>query len=121
MNLILFINGNLGLKVLKYLVNNQDYNIIAVVLNSEKKRSISYQDEVNTVLKNEGNISQVVLWDGSKLQSSELCKLLDAPTYGVSALFGHILPKDITSKFTGGILNLHPSLLPTGRGANPVS
>ena len=121
MNLILFINGNLGLKVLKYLVNNQDYNIIAVVLNSEKKRSSSYQDEVNTVLKNEGNISQVVLWDGSKLQSSELCKLLDAPTYGVSALFGHILPKDITSKFTGGILNLHPSLLPIGRGANPVS
>jgi len=121
MNLILFLNGNLGLKVLKHLVNNQDHNILAVVLNSEKKRSISYLDEVKAVLKNEGYLSQVVVWNGSKLQLRELCKFLDTPTYGVSALFGHILPKEMTSKFTGGILNLHPSLLPIGRGANPVS
>jgi methionyl-tRNA formyltransferase len=121
MNLVLFINGNLGLKVLNHLVNNQDHKVIAVVLNSEKKRSIGYLDEVNIVLKNEGYISQVVLWNGSKLQLRKLYKFLNAPTYGVSALFGHVLPKELTGKFTGGILNLHPSLLPIGRGANPVS
>ena len=57
MNVILFINGNLGLKVLNYLVNNQEFNIIAVVLNSEKKLSISYIDEVNSILKNEENFA----------------------------------------------------------------
>ena len=121
MNLVLFINGSLGLKVLSHLVNNQDHKIIAVVLNSEKKRSIGYIDEVHTVLEKAGYISQVLIWNRNKLQFRELYKSLDAPTFGVSALFGHILPKEFTSKFTGGILNLHPSLLPIGRGANPVS
>lgn len=121
MNLVLFINGNLGLKVLNHLLNSQNFNVIAVVLNSEKKRSVSYLGEVNAVLMNEGSASKVVLWNGSKLQLGELCEFLDGPTYGVSTLFGHILPKELTSKFTGGVLNLHPSLLPIGRGANPVS
>ncbi len=121
MNLVLFINGNLGLKILRYLVENPDHNVIAVILNSEKKRVISYVKEVNRILKNENYASQVVLWNGSYLQLEEFDNFLKAPTYGVSALFGHILPQGLISKFTGGILNLHPSLLPIGRGANPIS
>jgi len=121
MNLVLFINGNLGLKILGHLVGNPGYNIIAVILNSEKKRTVGYVEEVNRVLSNQNHVPQVVLWDGSNIQLEEIGKSLETPSYGVSALFGHILPQGLISKFTGGILNLHPSLLPIGRGANPIS
>lgn len=121
MNLVLFINGNLGLKILGHLVEDPDYNIIAVILNSEKKRAVNYVEEVNRVLTNQNYVSQVVLWNGSNIQLEEIGKSLEPPIYGVSALFGHILPQGLISKFKGGILNLHPSLLPIGRGANPIS
>ena len=121
MNLVLFINGNLGLKILGHLVEAPDYKIVAVILNSEKKRNTSYVEEVNRVLKNQNYKSQVVLWKRDNFQFEEIDKSLEAPIYGVSALFGHVLPLELISKFTGGILNLHPSLLPIGRGANPIS
>jgi|SaaInlStandDraft_5_1057022.scaffolds.fasta_scaffold19503_3 hypothetical protein len=38
----------------------------------------------------------------------------------VLASFGHILPPDIISLFPGGILCLHPSLLPQYRNTSPV-
>ena len=121
MNLVLFINGKLGLKILGHLVGDQNYNITAVVLNSEKKRTVSYVEEVNKVLSNQNYVSQVVLWNRSNIQLEEISKSLETPSYGVSALFGHILPQNLIGKFTGGILNLHPSLLPIGRGSNPIS
>lgn len=44
----------------------------------------------------------------------------DAPTLGVLADFGRIVPPSILAVPARGILNLHPSLLPRHRGAAPV-
>jgi methionyl-tRNA formyltransferase len=41
------------------------------------------------------------------------------PTHGLSALFGHLLRKQVLDLFPDGIANIHPSLLPAGRGAHP--
>ena len=38
----------------------------------------------------------------------------------MSALFGHILPIELLTGITCKIVNLHPSLLPNGRGADPI-
>lgn len=40
--------------------------------------------------------------------------------FGVIAGFGKIIPAEIFNKFEKGILNIHPSLLPKYRGANPL-
>lgn len=40
--------------------------------------------------------------------------------FGLIAGFGKIIPKEIFSNFKKGILNIHPSLLPKYRGANPI-
>lgn len=39
---------------------------------------------------------------------------------GVLASYGEIIPKEVINKFTKGILNIHPSLLPKYRGASPI-
>ena len=41
-------------------------------------------------------------------------------TIGLLADFGQIVPRALIDAFPGGILNLHPSLLPRHRGASPV-
>ena len=42
------------------------------------------------------------------------------PATGVLVSFGRIIPEDILSLFTPGIVNVHPSLLPKYRGPSPI-
>lgn len=39
---------------------------------------------------------------------------------GVCAAFGKIIPESVINHFKYGLLNIHPSLLPTYRGASPI-
>jgi methionyl-tRNA formyltransferase len=49
---------------------------------------------------------------------AELIKL--RPTHGVLSAYGKILPQEVIDIFPGGIINIHPSLLPKYRGPSPV-
>ncbi|GIW65870.1 MAG: methionyl-tRNA formyltransferase [Candidatus Parcubacteria bacterium] len=40
--------------------------------------------------------------------------------FGLIAGFGKVIPKEILKNFNNQILNIHPSLLPKYRGANPI-
>lgn len=42
------------------------------------------------------------------------------PKVGVLVAYGAILPADIINFFTRGIINIHPSMLPKGRGPAPI-
>ncbi len=42
------------------------------------------------------------------------------PQIGVLVAYGIIVPKNIIEIFPNGILNIHPSLLPRGRGPSPI-
>lgn len=39
---------------------------------------------------------------------------------GILAAYGQIIPQSVINKFTHGILNIHPSLLPKYRGPSPI-
>jgi methionyl-tRNA formyltransferase len=39
---------------------------------------------------------------------------------GIIAAYGEIIPPEVISLFSNGILNIHPSLLPKYRGASPI-
>lgn len=121
MNLILFINGSLGLKVLDYVTGLRNLKVISVYLNSEDKRLPNYISEVRDLLEEKNLKLKLESWAGELSQIENEAIDIGQPTFGVSALFGHILPERIISRFSGGIINLHPSLLPIGRGANPIS
>ncbi len=42
-----------------------------------------------------------------------------APQLGVCVSFGYLLRPELLPLFSGGVINLHPSLLPYNRGADP--
>ena len=120
MNIVLLLNGSLGIKILEYVSGLTDHKVVSIFLNSDKKRSPDYMDEVKRVIKVKNLKPVIVSWveDQSQIENDQI--YLNFPTIGVSALFGHVLPEEFIAKFSGGILNLHPSLLPIGRGADPI-
>jgi len=120
MSIILFINGKLGLRVLDFVTDCRKCELTAVILNSDMKRSPSYLQEVSYILAEKNLNPLVVKWDRDFLYSNDSKLIFEQVKFGVSALFGHILPSELIGKFSGGILNLHPSLLPIGRGADPI-
>ena len=42
------------------------------------------------------------------------------PLWGVVSAYGHIIPDATLSRFKGGLVNVHPSLLPKWRGPSPI-
>ena len=120
MSIVLFINGALGLRVLEYVSGLTECRLSVVVLNSVSKRSSNYLEEVESILDAKNLDLPILEWHGEIADSAELDFLFKGVDFGVSALFGHILPKGVVGKFPGGVLNMHPSLLPIGRGADPI-
>lgn len=49
-----------------------------------------------------------------------LNEIPDNVDLGIVAAYGKIIPQSVINKFTQGILNIHPSLLPKYRGASPI-
>jgi methionyl-tRNA formyltransferase len=117
-NYLLFINGNLGLKILKYLLSQEDVNLLGVVLNSTKKRKKSYTNEVKSELSN--SKSQIIEFEDNQDTYNIIANLFSITDFGVSVLFGHKIPIELLNTVKGELINLHPSLLPIGRGADPI-
>jgi methionyl-tRNA formyltransferase len=119
-NIVLFINGPLGIRILDYVSEIKGHRICQIFLNSERKQNMNYPTEVRNLLEKKNLEVPIVRWSGESAQIKEFCATAEGIMVGVSALFGHVLPKELISRVSGGILNLHPSFLPTGRGADPI-
>jgi len=121
MNIVLFINGPLGIRVLDYISEIKGCRIIQIFLNSEEKQSKDYTLEVQGLLEKKKLEVPISPWTGNSAQIEDFCTIECDNLVGVSALFGHVLPQEMISRVSGGILNLHPSFLPIGRGAHPIT
>ena len=118
-NFTLFINGNLGLQVLQKIIGiDKEVKIIGVVLNSIDKRSLGYLNEVKETLGN--SLTHLIEYKNDLNTHKQIESMLSESDFSISALFGHKLPFKALSKVKGQIINLHPSLLPIGRGADPI-
>jgi methionyl-tRNA formyltransferase len=113
-------NGSLGLKVLNYITEHHGSSLVSICLNSDAKRASNYLAQVESLLDEKGSRPAIILWNKGASQIENCGINLEQPILGVSALFGHILPQEMIESFSGGILNLHPSFLPNGRGAAPI-
>jgi methionyl-tRNA formyltransferase len=118
--LALFINGDLGQKVLHFTISQKEIEITGIVINSPHKRSFSYLDQINNILQSYNSKVPVLSYENTTDSNDEIMKILDISDYGISALFGHVLQQTLLENFHGEIINLHPSLLPIGRGADPI-
>ena len=62
----------------------------------------------------------VISYEGVGNNHKKIREVLEISEYGISALFGHVLPKNLLAGIGCEIINLHPSLLPVGKGADPI-
>lgn len=115
-SILLFVNGKLGLGVINFLLTQPETEITAVVLNKSIKRTESYTSEVLKV----SPTLRLFEYSENLHVRSEFQEILAASNLAVSALFGHIIPGNLISPFGSNFINLHPSLLPFGRGADPI-
>jgi methionyl-tRNA formyltransferase len=118
--IVLFINGELGLKVLGFVISEKKIEISGIVLNSTQKRSSFYLDQINNVLREYDRKIPVICYEDSTDNILSLKEFLHVSDFGISALFGHVLPRTLLENVDCEIINLHPSLLPIGRGADPI-
>jgi len=115
--ILLFCNGSLGIRLVRYIVNQPDLNVTAIVVNDEIKRTPFLVRELELAAKEVEVFSYTdLLWE-----DIEFRKAMMAADLAVSALFGYLIPSNVIEHFGANIFNLHPSFLPIGRGADPVA
>lgn len=99
----------------KFSSKNGESGIVAVVTQKPKptgrKQFITYSAVDTWAYKRK----IPVLYD-----SGELIKQRIEADLGILAAYGEIIPKSVIDHLKFGILNVHPSLLPSFRGASPV-
>jgi len=112
---ILFLGNNwVGWQIARWLIQQQE-NIVGLVLHPPSKRK--YGEEILR----DTAVNSTNIFDGSKLQQPSILKNIKElqPDIALSVMFGYILKPEFIQLFPQGVINLHPSLLPYNRGANP--
>ena len=109
-------NGNFSLEILAYLLNYSSIEVVGIILNSSEKRTPGIIESVERLTKSHGREILIVTFE----QADKVRKILESTDLGVSCLFGHVLQRDIVDLTQNRIINMHPSLLPFGRGSDPI-
>lgn len=101
---IAFVNRALGAQALGLVAPH----LVGVVLHPPERRA-------------DAGLLAAAIPDGVPIFTAPDAAVLAAvrPTHGLSVLYGEILRQPVLGLFSAGIANLHPSLLPHGRGAHP--
>lgn len=111
MRIIFFGTPDFVIPVVLQLYKTYGEDLIAVVTRSPKQsgrdKKISRSDVDNWAYKHK----IPVIYGLDKIPAADL---------GIVASFGLIIPQEVINKFSNGILNIHPSLLPKYRGASPI-
>jgi len=102
--------------VLRRLIKN-GYKVAAVIVNQDEYKSRKIRQlEVETVAQQ----AKIKLLTPHKLSEIiEELQGLDAQI-GILVAYGKIIPGSVIDIFPSGIINIHPSLLPHGRGPTPI-
>lgn len=114
MSTICFLNNRLGLRAVERLVARGDV-IAGLVLHPESDRR--YGPEIIAAAK----VPASAVLDAARLPEPATVAALKAlkADVGLSVMFGYKLRPEVFGMFSKGCFNLHPSLLPYGRGADP--
>jgi len=115
--------------VLKKLLQSTRVNVQAVVAQPARRagrgRSTKHVSAVERVAREAGfdESDSSLLLPPSPSDGSLRDALSDLPPLSacITAAYGHLLPADVLSVPSHGFVNLHPSLLPSLRGAAPVA
>ncbi len=121
-NIVFFGTPAIGLKSLEYLYNSDKFNVQAVVTQPDKPAGRGHKLTMSPVKKFalENNIA--VFQPKSIRKEPEIQNELKKlnPDFFVTFAFGQILSQEVLDIPKYATINLHASLLPKYRGANPI-
>ena len=122
LNIVFFGTPDIGLKSLEYLYNSPNFNVVAVVTQPDRPsgRGHKLTPSPIKVFALENNIQ--VFQPKSIRKEPEIIKALKDlnPDFFVTFAFGQILSQEVLDIPKYETINLHVSLLPKYRGANPI-
>ena len=122
LNIVFFGTPDIGLKSLEYLHKSNNFNVLAVVTQPDKPSGRGQKLTPSPIKKYalENNIE--VFQPRSIRKEPDVIEALKAlkPDFFVTFAFGQILSQEVLDIPKYETINLHVSLLPKYRGANPI-
>lgn len=114
---VLFANNSVGRRVAEAIAEAGD-SIVGLVLHEPERRKLG--DAIVDAAMRAG-LEEDSIFDATRLAERETIDAIHAlgADVGVSALFGHILRREVFGRFPLGCVNVHPAFLPYNRGAYP--
>lgn len=118
---VFFGSGAFAVPMLEVVANHPRLRLVAVVTAPDRPAGRSRAVRPTPVAARGREVGVPVL-QPARVRSVETVAEITAlqPELGVLADYGQIVPRALLDLPAGGILNLHPSLLPRHRGATPI-
>lgn len=116
--LLFFGTEDFSAQVFEALID-RGYTFAAAVTKPDSKRGRRQQltpPRVKTVALERG----IPVWQPERLRDIAEAITSSGVEHGILVSYGKIIPASILDLFRGGIINLHPSLLPRYRGPSPI-
>lgn len=123
MKIVFFATPNIALKSFEYFINSPNYEVLALVTQCAKaqNRGKKIVEREITKLARENNIC---VFEPDRISKEPLIieqlKALE-PDFFITFAFGQILSQEVIDIPKFATINLHASLLPEYRGANPIA
>lgn len=122
LNIVFFGTPDIGLKTLEHLYNSPNFNVLAVVTQPDKPSGRG-QKLTPSPIKTFALEKNIQVFQPKSIRKEpemiEALKSLD-PDFFVTFAFGQILSQEVLDIPKYETINLHVSLLPKYRGANPI-
>ncbi len=123
MRIVFAATPDIALKSFKYFIDKPEYDVLALITQKAKNqnRGKKIVERNITKMAKENNIA---VFEPDKISKDiEVIEKLKAlkPDFIITFAFGQILSQEVIDIPKFGIINLHASLLPKYRGANPIS
>jgi len=121
-SLIYFATPDISIPVFEYLVGSNDYNVLAVISQPSKVCSRGNRITDCTLVKHAKQYNIPVYQPEKISKDKDIIRKLRSlnPDFFVTFAFGQILSQEVIDIPTYGTVNIHASLLPEYRGANPI-
>lgn len=121
-NIVFFGTPAIALKSLEYLYNSDRINVLAVVTQPDKPAGRGHKIQMSVIKQFALEHNLPVFQPKSIRKEPEIQKELKKlnPDFFVTFAFGQILSQDVLDIPKYETINLHASLLPRYRGANPI-
>lgn len=121
-NIVFFGTPDIGLKSLEYLYNSDKINVLAVVTQPDKPAGRGHKLTMSPIKEFALSKNLPVFQPKSIRKEPEIIEGLKKlkPDFFVTFAFGQILSQEVLDIPKYETINLHASLLPKYRGANPI-